>query len=71
MCFPISKAPCEHVVTVFVMNPILRRSEAKTACVYYALVVTLVTTPKPLFPNSREKGILFSSEQGSIVTGKA
>lgn len=57
-----------------VLFSVMRRSVAKTDYVHCALVVNLSFRCKdnvntPLW--SPGKGILFSSEQGSIVTGKA
>lgn len=39
--FPMTKAPSEHVVTVFDVYSTLRRGEAKTVRVYCAMVVNL------------------------------
>lgn len=57
---------------VFVVHAMLRRNEAKPVHVYCALMVTLVATANYFnATKSPGKWMLFSSERGSIVTGKA
>lgn len=60
------------MVTVFVVYSVLRRTDANTVHVCCALMVTLVATLNHVNASkSSGKWMLFSSEHGSIVTGKA